>query len=264
MLWGDGLPATWEKALRVLMTKLRPLLQECGIDGSTALTSAFGCYKLTLPAGAWVDVDAALEAVERGEAALAVGDLGETRSQATEAATLARRSFLPGEDGSWVEAKRHDLREVLVRALECLRDATFGTGEFSEAIRHAKEVIELEPFRESGYRRLMQAHAAAGNPAEALRVYERCRRLLADELGIYPSAETESIYRELLSAPARRPKSAPPDAEPDRADERGPVFQRRLVRRTAVPVAVGMLTLGSAAVAGIVRSAVDLLNARGR
>jgi SARP family transcriptional regulator, regulator of embCAB operon len=56
VLWGDELPPTWRKALRVLMTKLRALLEECGIDGSTALVSSFGCYKLTLPAGSWIDV----------------------------------------------------------------------------------------------------------------------------------------------------------------------------------------------------------------
>ena len=198
VLWGDALPATWEKALRVLMTKLRAVLEEGGIDGATALTSAFGCYQLTLPAGAWIDVDAAAEALEGAEAALAAGDLGEARSQATVAAGLARRSFLPGEDSSWVEEKRRDLRDVLVRSLECLRDASFGAGEFPEAVRQAEEVSELEPFRESGYRRLMEAHAAAGNPAEALRVYERCRRFLAEELGAYPSPETEAVHRKLL------------------------------------------------------------------
>src|SRR5262245_59229290 len=188
LLWGDELPATWEKALRVLMTKLRALLEECGIDGSTALTSAFGCYKLTLPAAAWIDVDAAESALERAEAALAAADLAEARSQATVAAARARRSFLPGEDGLWVEEKRRDLHEALVRALECLRDASFGAGELAEAVRYAEEVTDLEPFRESGYRRLMEVHAAAGDSAEALRVYERCRRLLADELGAYPSS----------------------------------------------------------------------------
>jgi YVTN family beta-propeller protein len=50
----------------------------------------------------------------------------------------------------------------------------------------------------------MEAHISAGNRAEALRVYEQCRRLLADELGTYPSPETESIYRELLEAPTSR------------------------------------------------------------
>jgi len=58
LLWADELPATWTKALGVLMTKLRALLEECGIDGSTALTSAFGCYKLSLPAGVDIKIKA--------------------------------------------------------------------------------------------------------------------------------------------------------------------------------------------------------------
>jgi len=170
LLWDDELPATWDKALRVLMTKLRALLEECGIDGSKALTSAFGCYKLSLPAGAWIDVEAAAEALERAEAELAVGDLREATLQATASAALARRVFLPGEDGPWVEEKRRDLRDLLVRSLECLRDASLAAGDPTEAVRHAEEVTQLEPFRESGYRRLMESHVAAGNPAEALRV----------------------------------------------------------------------------------------------
>jgi branched-chain amino acid transport system substrate-binding protein len=222
LLWDDELPATWENVLRVLMTKLRALLEECGIEGSTALTSAFGCYKLTLPAGAWIDVDAAAEGLERAEAELAVGDLREAIVQATASAALARRVFLPGEDGPWVEEKRRDLRDLLVRSLECLRDALLASGDPAGAVRHAEEVIQLEPFRESGYRRLMESHVAAGNPAEALRVYERCRRFLADELGAYPSAETEAAYLELLRSDSAAPAveeasgSLPPAPRPTR------------------------------------------------
>ena len=200
LLWGDELPATWEKALRVLMTKLRALLAECGIDGATALTSAFGCYQLTLPDGAWIDVHAAAIALERAETALAGADHDYARAQAATAAELARRVFLPGEDGPWVEDQRRDLRDILVRALECLRDAALANEEFGDAVRYAAEITELEPFRESGYRAQMLAHAAAGDPAEALRVYERCRRFLADELGAYPSPESEAVYRELLQS----------------------------------------------------------------
>lgn len=223
LLWGDELPATWEKALRVLMTKLRALLEECGLDGSRVLTSAFGCYQLSLPDDAWIDVDAAHDAVERSEEALTAGDLGEARALASAAAALARRSFLPGEDGLWVEEKRRDLREVLVRSLTCLCEVSFGAGELADAVRYSEELTELEPYRESGYRRLMKAHAAAGDPAEALRVYERCRRFLADELGTYPSPETESIYRELLAAPrptARTPTSASELPAPSRRRRR--------------------------------------------
>jgi DNA-binding SARP family transcriptional activator/streptogramin lyase len=209
VLWREELPATWEKALRVLMTKLRALLEECGIDGSAALTSAFGCYRLTLPSGAWIDIDAAVESVEQAEEALAAGELGDAQVHGAVAAALAQRSFLPGEAGPWVEERRRDLRDVLVRALECLRDASLGAGEFADSVRYAEEVIELEPFRESSYQRLMEAHAAAANPAEALRVYERCRRFLADELGAYPSPEIEEVYREVLRAPRNGKAPAP-------------------------------------------------------
>ena len=119
VLWGDELPATWQKALRVLMTKLRALLEEGGLDGSSALTAAFGCYRLALPAGAWVDVDAAADAVVRAEGARATRALDEARTQASSATELARRTFLPGEEGLWVDEQRRDLRDVLVRALEC-------------------------------------------------------------------------------------------------------------------------------------------------
>ena len=242
LLWGDELPATWVKALGVLMTKLRALLEECGIDGSTALTSAFGCYKLSLPTGSWIDVAAALEALERAESLLAGGDFAEAKAEAATAAALARRVFLPGEDAPWVEEKRRELHAVLVRAVECVRDASFATGDFAEAARRGEEVIQLEPFRESGYRGLMEAHAAAGNPAEALRVYERCRRFLADELGAYPSPEIEAVYREVL-----RVENATQEA----IDAGGPQSAelRPQRRKTALLIAVGVLVAAGVALA---------------
>jgi hypothetical protein len=43
---------------------------------------------------------------------------------------------------------------------------------------------EEGPFRETGYQVLMRAHAAAGNRAEALWVYERCRKIISDTLAL--------------------------------------------------------------------------------
>ena len=91
-------------------------------------------------------------------------------------------------------------------------------------MKWAEEAIALEPFRESGYRRLMEVHIAAGNRAEALRVYERCRRLLADELGAFPSPETEAIYRDLLRTPAPAP---PAVDEPPAANDTSLPLPRR-------------------------------------
>jgi DNA-binding SARP family transcriptional activator len=62
----------------------------------------------------------------------------------------------------------------------------------------ADEAVSLEPFRERGYQYLMRAYATLENRAAALQVYHRCRELLASELGIDPSPDTESLYLEIL------------------------------------------------------------------
>ncbi len=201
-LWGERPPASWDKSLTVLASKLRGLLAEHGVDGAGALTAAFGCYRLVLPEGSWVDVHVAGNEAKEAEEALATGDLERARAAAGSAESLVRPPFLPGDEGTWVEEKRRELADLRERALDVLADACLRSGAAREAAKWAEELVALSPFRETGYRRLMEARAAAGNRAEALRVYERCRRLLADELGAYPSPETESIYRQLLAAPA--------------------------------------------------------------
>ncbi|TML18059.1 MAG: hypothetical protein E6G32_15120 [Actinobacteria bacterium] len=151
-----------------------------GADDTGVLTSAFGCYRLDLPTGSWVDLIAAANAVQAAEAALAAGDFARAKDDAGAANALLREQFLPGEEGEWVKQKRRELDELRTRALDVLADAHLQSGAPREAVKWAKETVALEPFRETGYRRLMEAHVGAGNPAEALRVYERCRRLFAD------------------------------------------------------------------------------------
>ena len=208
-IWGESPPATWEKALTVIASKLRGLVVEDGIT----LTTAFGCYRLDLPEGTWVDLFAVESGAQDAEEALAAGELDQARAAAESAESLARRPFLPGEDGAWVEARRRELADVQGRALNVLAEASLRLGDAQDAAKWAEQAIALEPFRETGYRRLMEAHAAAGNRAEALQVYERCRLLLAEELGAYPSPETDSIYRALLEAP-QTPVRTTPVAEP--------------------------------------------------
>jgi DNA-binding SARP family transcriptional activator len=59
-------------------------------------------------------------------------------------------------------------------------------------------VLEAEPFDEMACQALMRAHAAAGNRAEALRVYATCRKLCRDELGAEPSEKTTGVFLGIL------------------------------------------------------------------
>ena len=128
----DAAPATWEKALTVIASKVRAVLADSGLDATAALTGSHGCYRLELPEATWVDVIAAAVAARRAEEALSAGDPTKARKEATEAASLAEQPFLPGDDGSWVEARRRELGEVRVRALSVLADACLRSGDPAE------------------------------------------------------------------------------------------------------------------------------------
>ena len=115
-------------------------------------------------------------------------------SLANVAVVISRRPFLPDTEAPWIESQRNALRAMQMRALQCLVMVSAGNAEPLLAIQHASEMVELEPFRETAYQLLMKMHAAAGDRAEALRVFAKCRELLRDELGVSPSPQTEAVY----------------------------------------------------------------------
>jgi SARP family transcriptional regulator, regulator of embCAB operon len=182
----------------VLLSKTRAALRPADVQGRSDL-------RLSLPPDAWVDVEAALEAVHRAESAVTQGRWHDAWGAALVSRSVAARRFLAGYDAAWVEVWRRRLADVLVRALEAYAAASLGVGgtELAAAERTALELIERAPFRESGYRLLMEAKAAHGNVAEALHVYERLRVLLREELGVAPSPAVQAVHRRLLleSAP---------------------------------------------------------------
>ena len=86
------------------------------------------------------------------------------------------------------------------RSLLVLSAVSTSNRELELGIQYAAEVLAAEPFDEVACQALMRAHAAAGNRAEALRVYANCRTLFRDELGAEPSEKTAAVFIEILRA----------------------------------------------------------------
>src|SRR2546428_8833411 len=197
LLWPDSLPPSWPVALSAVVSKLRQKLGILGLDRDRIIANAFRCYQFRPPSETWIDLEAAADAVHQAEWALTANQPQAAYGPALIAATIARRPFLVGEDSPWIVTCRPRQCEPLVRAPDCRVQTLLSTGEVALALDQARAAVELEPYRESGYRRLMQVLVRQGDRAEAIRVYNQCRRLLADELGVAPSSETESLRRSL-------------------------------------------------------------------
>ncbi len=198
VLWGEDLPQSWETSLRGVALRLRGVLGAAGLVPADALTSAYGCWQLQLPETTTVDVETVATDLAAAERALAEARPVEARRLAARAAAVAGRGFLAEATGAWVDRRQAELRELHLRALETTSDGAAAAADWPAALGAAEEAVSVEPFRESAHLRLMQAHAGAGNRGEALRAYERCRKLLADELGVNPSPPTDAAYVALL------------------------------------------------------------------
>ena len=203
ILWPEEPPAAAETALSALLSKLRRALGSETLTGRSEL-------QLTFAGGVWIDVEDAAAAARRAEVSLQAGDWVAAAGAARDALSDATGDFLPDCDGPWLHEQRGALDVLRIRAYEVLGEASLRTGELAEATAAARGAIVLAPFRESAHRLLMEAHASAGNPAEALRAFEELRSLLRDELGTAPGPATLAVHERLLhgGVPAR-PAIAP-------------------------------------------------------
>src|ERR1700704_1349474 len=170
-LWPESVPASWPMAISAIVSRLRSRLAGLGLERSRIIGNAFGCYQFSPPPQTWIDVEAALLGVDEAEGALAVGKPQSAYGPSLLATTILRRPFLPGDGGAWAEGRRAVLADALVRALECRVEALAANDELELAVSHAREVVRLEPYRESGYRRLMRMLERKGERGEAGRVY---------------------------------------------------------------------------------------------
>jgi DNA-binding SARP family transcriptional activator len=101
--------------------------------------------------------------------------------------------LLPGwYTDDWIIVHREQFHQLRLHALEAMCSRLTQAGRYGEAVEAGLAAVRAEPLRESAHGALINAHLAAGNRAEALRQYERCRCVLLDELGLEPSISFEA------------------------------------------------------------------------
>jgi DNA-binding SARP family transcriptional activator len=196
VLWGPAPPPEPAVAIRAIISRLRTTL-----DATGAATLPTGDHaRLHLRADIRVDVETALQAAHDAQSAVARGDDVRAWIASHIALNVSSRTFLEGDECSWIDERRAALLEVRLRALEAMAACSLrlaGT-ELDTAIRASRELVRLAPFRETGHALLIRALATQGNPAEALLVYNQLRTLLRDELGVSPAPELRDLHAELL------------------------------------------------------------------
>lgn len=108
---------------------------------------------------------------------------------------------LPDWPDDWVDVERERFRQVRLHLLERLAERASERRHYGRALQAALTAVASDPLRESAHRQVMTIHLAEQNPAEALRQYEACRRVLRTELGLAPAPATRAVVETLLGRP---------------------------------------------------------------
>ncbi len=125
-----------------------------------------------------------------------------------EAVALCRGDFLEGfglRDSlafdDWQFFQAEEMRRELAFALERLVRGQSAHGNLELALPYARRWLALDPLHEPAHRQLMKLYARTGQRSAALRQYRECARILEEELGLPPSAETAALYEQIRTGP---------------------------------------------------------------
>lgn len=115
------------------------------------------------------------------------------------AVSLYKGTFLPEEaDQPWTVLLREKLRNKYLRAIGRIGHYYEESGMTQKAIECFQRTLEIDHMDEESYRRLMACYFRVGERSKALSVYDSCKRVLVEGLGVSPSRETEILRRTIL------------------------------------------------------------------
>ncbi|MEM7125208.1 MAG: BTAD domain-containing putative transcriptional regulator [Chloroflexota bacterium] len=122
------------------------------------------------------------------------------RRDVVESIDLYRGDFLEGfyvqdapEFEQWVLVERARLRELALDKLNWLLESYQAKHEWSAAIRYARRILTLEPWREETHHQLMLMLAQSGQRSAALAQFEICQQVLMEELSVEPDRATVQL-----------------------------------------------------------------------
>ncbi|MCC9077690.1 AAA family ATPase [Litorilinea aerophila] len=226
LLWPASTPRTAATTLRSAINALRNVLEPERPHRAPAryvVTQSPG-YAFRLQPTLWLDVEA-FEA----ELALARTARGQERRRHLAAAVDLYTDDYLMEDpyADWLQNERERLRERYFNALLQLAELDAAAGDFASAISACRRILARDDVRETAYQALMRYQALSGDSAGALLTFERCRTVLAEELGADPSPLTQQLHQQILNgeiqpAPAQLQGAALRAKEDTTGEDQGP------------------------------------------
>jgi DNA-binding SARP family transcriptional activator len=190
LLWPDAVGDLAHKSFEMTLSRLRRLLGE-----ESLIKYSAGQLSLD-PIFCWVDsldMESIFEKIKRAGADKAV-------QLCEKAMGLYKGPFLPSDINlSWTASRRETLQNNMLRAIITVGRHYEEIGQWERAVEYYRRGLDADNLAEELYRRLIVCFQKLDNKAEAVKTYNRCRKLFKEHLDIEPSSETEALYLSIKS-----------------------------------------------------------------
>jgi two-component SAPR family response regulator len=115
------------------------------------------------------------------------------------AVDLVQGPYLSEVDADWASDERERLGQIYVSALEELAHLYLDANQLNRCLAICQLALAQNRYNEEIYQIEMRAYAALGDRVAIARRYQASKAALKEGLGISPSPETETLYRELTA-----------------------------------------------------------------
>ncbi|MFM8320845.1 MAG: BTAD domain-containing putative transcriptional regulator, partial [Chloroflexota bacterium] len=99
----------------------------------------------------------------------------------------------------WAVLERERLARLARRGWQALAGLHEAAGDYQLAIQALEQALRENPLQEDLQREVIRLLFQAGDRPGAIRRYDQLRRLLDDEMGVPPMAETRALYDAILN-----------------------------------------------------------------
>ncbi|MEN6439818.1 MAG: BTAD domain-containing putative transcriptional regulator [Syntrophobacter sp.] len=201
-LWPEASAASGESNFKVVLHRLRKALEPSMTKAAGSSYLSLKENLLSLKKGlCQTDLNEFLVQRQKGRKAESAGDCKRAVQFYRVAVGLYLGDFL-SEDlyAPWADLRRTELRAMYVELLFRMGDLYQQQGSSKKAIECYNSIIKADPACEEAYQKSMLIYSNRGMRSESLRLYEECKRVLENELGVAPGSTTVSIYKKIIDS----------------------------------------------------------------